>query len=87
MSDTVFAKVDYDLNSLVKFIELGEIGLRTSKGHSSGRTPRSATSSTRCIAAILSGTCCYGRTVYLAIGPSASRQNKRELHTIVNTGA
>ena len=27
MSDTVFAKVDYDLNSLVKFIELGEIGL------------------------------------------------------------
>ena len=27
MSDTVFTKVDYDLNSLVKFIELGEIGL------------------------------------------------------------
>ena len=27
MSDTVFTKVDYDLNSLVKYIELGEIGL------------------------------------------------------------
>lgn len=27
MSDTIFTKVDYDLNSLVKFIELGEIGL------------------------------------------------------------
>ena len=27
MSETVFTKVDYDLNSLVKFISLGEIGL------------------------------------------------------------
>ena len=27
MSDTVFKKVDYDLGSLVKYIELGEIGL------------------------------------------------------------
>ena len=27
MSDTVFTKVDYDLSSLVKYIELGEIGL------------------------------------------------------------
>lgn len=27
MSDTVFTKVDYDLGSLVKYIELGEIGL------------------------------------------------------------
>ena len=27
MSDTVFTKVDYDLNSLLKYIELGEIGL------------------------------------------------------------
>jgi len=27
MSETVFTKVDYDLNSLVKYIELGEIGL------------------------------------------------------------
>ena len=27
MSDTVFTKVDYDLASLVKYIELGEIGL------------------------------------------------------------
>ncbi len=27
MSDTVFTKVDYDLNSLIKYIELGEIGL------------------------------------------------------------
>ena len=27
MSDTVFTKVDYDLQSLVKYIELGEIGL------------------------------------------------------------
>ena len=27
MSDTVFTKVDYDLGALVKFIELGEIGL------------------------------------------------------------
>ena len=27
MSGTVFTKVDYDLNSLVKYIELGEIGL------------------------------------------------------------
>lgn len=29
MSDTVFTKVDYDLGSLVKYIELGEIGLQT----------------------------------------------------------
>ena len=27
MSGTVFTKVDYDLNSIVKYIELGEIGL------------------------------------------------------------
>ena len=27
MSDTVFTKVDYDVNALAKFIELGEIGL------------------------------------------------------------
>ena len=27
MSDTVFSKVEYDLGSLVKYIELGEIGL------------------------------------------------------------
>ena len=27
MSDTVFTKVDYDLSSLVKYVELGEIGL------------------------------------------------------------
>ena len=27
MSATVFTKVDYDLDSLVKFIELGDIGL------------------------------------------------------------
>lgn len=27
MSDTVFTKVDYDLNALVKFIEMGDIGL------------------------------------------------------------
>jgi len=27
MSDTVFTKVDYDLNSLVKYIEMGIIGL------------------------------------------------------------
>lgn len=27
MSDTVFTKVDYDLGTLVKYIELGEIGL------------------------------------------------------------
>lgn len=27
MSDTVFKKVDYNLASLVKYIELGEIGL------------------------------------------------------------
>ena len=27
MSDTLFKKVDYDLDSLVKFIELGQIGL------------------------------------------------------------
>ena len=27
MSDTVFTKVDYDLGSLIKYIELGEIGL------------------------------------------------------------
>ena len=27
MSDTVFTKVDYDLNGLVKYIELGDIGL------------------------------------------------------------
>jgi uncharacterized protein with ParB-like and HNH nuclease domain len=28
MSKTVFAKVDYVLNSLVKYISLGEIGLQ-----------------------------------------------------------
>jgi len=27
MSETVFKQVNYDLNSLVKYIELGEIGL------------------------------------------------------------
>ena len=27
MSDTVFKQVNYDLNSLIKYIELGEIGL------------------------------------------------------------
>lgn len=27
MSETVFKKVDYDLSTLVKFIELGELGL------------------------------------------------------------
>ena len=27
MSDTVFTKVDYDVGSLVKYIELGKIGL------------------------------------------------------------
>lgn len=27
MSDTVFTKVDYDLNAVVKYIELGEIAL------------------------------------------------------------
>jgi len=27
MSETVFTKVDYDLNALIKFIELGDIGL------------------------------------------------------------
>ena len=27
MSDTVFTKADYDLGSLVNYIELGEIGL------------------------------------------------------------
>jgi uncharacterized protein with ParB-like and HNH nuclease domain len=27
MSETVFKQVNYDLNALVKYIELGEIGL------------------------------------------------------------
>ena len=27
MSETVFKQVNYDLNSLIKYIELGEIGL------------------------------------------------------------
>lgn len=35
MSDTVFTKVDYDLGTLVKYIELGEIGLPDIVIHSS----------------------------------------------------
>ena len=40
MSETVFKQVNYDLNSLIKYIELGEIGLFDTQRPFVWKTPK-----------------------------------------------
>ena len=48
MSETVFKQVNYDLNSLIKYIELGEIGLPDIQRPFVWKTPKCGTSSIPC---------------------------------------
>ena len=73
---TLFKRVDYDVQGLIEYIELGEIGLPDIQRPFVWTQPRSATCSTRCTRASRSATCCSGRTGRRAApgrsGPSAS---------------
>lgn len=73
MSETVFKQVNYDLNSLANYIELGEIGLPDIQRPFVWKNAKVGIFSTPCIRVIRWVTCCSGKTDFLMMPMLSAR--------------